>query len=98
MLRFPDVDTVKHYAALGAYFGFFAAVVALVRALPALPEKLRESASMPWWDIPLGLLGLVAFFAAFVLLGGLVGGFVYWVKRYSEKRARAGNEALIPRR
>ena len=98
MLGFQVLKTVKHYAVLGAYFGIVAAVIGLVRALPELPRALRESANMPWWDIPLGLLGLVAFFAALALLGAVIGGLVYWSQLYAEKRRHARDESLIVRR
>lgn len=98
VLRFRSLKTVRHYFFLGCYLGVVAAIVAVVRALPELPRALRESESMPWWDLPLSVLLLVLFVAAIVLLGGLVGGLVGWLKLNPEERARARKEALIVRR
>lgn len=98
VLRSRTVKSVKHYLVLGAYLGGVAFIIAIVKALPAFPEKLLESAQMPWWDIPLGLLGIVAFFAALLLCGAGIAGFVGWLQLNAEKRARARQESLIVRR
>lgn len=78
------MKSLKHYMVLGAWFGGCALLVAIVRALPELPGKLKDSsgwpdfiASIPW------MLGLVA---GFLLLGACIGWLVGWAKLHTEKR------------
>ena len=94
---FAPVRSIKHYIVLGAWIGFFAFLGMVVRALPSLPDKVKNGWG-PWQDVLLASLGLVLLLASGALLGGCIGWLIGWFQANAEKRRRASNEALIVRR
>lgn len=96
-VRFWTLKTVRHYFALGCYLGVFFALVAIARALPDLPGKLRGT-TFSFVDMALGIVVVLLVFALIVLLGGLLGGLAGRLRLDAEERARARDESLIVRR
>ena len=84
------VKTVKHYMVLGAYWGAFSLLIAIVRASFELPGKLRGTTTPLWQQILEGIPLLIVIVAGFLLAGALIGGLVGWVKLNAEKRGHAG--------
>ncbi len=82
------VKSVKHYMVLGAYWGAFSLFIAILRALPELPGKLKSSPGF-WPDLIASLPWIVGIVAGFLLTGAFIGGLVGWVKLNSEKRRHA---------
>lgn len=87
---------------LGVYFAAVALVASILRALPELPEKLREETwrmDADWWsNLGEALLLLVAVFGFFLLLGAGIGWLCYRVELDAEKRRNASKQPLIVRR
>lgn len=81
----------------GAYFGAFAALGILVRALFELPGKLKGVSFDPI-DFAIGLSGTALVLAAIVLLGAGLGWLVGRLKLNAEERRRAREESLVVRR
>lgn len=89
------MKSIKHYFVLGAWFGLFAGIGQVIRSF--FETSINWSRTQ-WWEIPLGVLGLVAIVAAISLAGGCIGGLIGWLQTNSEKRRRARDESLIVRR
>lgn len=90
------MKSVKHYVVLGAYWGAFSLLIAIVRASLELPEKLQSSSG--WPDLFSSIPWIIGIVAAFLLTGALIGWFVGWFKLNAEKRTRTSEESLIVRR
>ena len=68
---------------LGAWFGACAFLVAVVKALPALPEKVSRSPG--GWDFPIALLGALLMLVALALLGAGIGWLVGRAKLHAKQ-------------
>lgn len=80
--------TVKHYAALGAYFGAFAFIGQTAKHWKDFSRAVEQGDS----------LGLFGIFLLFCLGGWCIGWLIGWLKAYSEKRRSARDKTLIVRR
>jgi hypothetical protein len=92
------LKTLRHYFVFGAYLGAFAFVAQMVKFWPKITAGVSRGQDLPWWDLPLGLLGFVGLLLGYCLFGGCIGWLVGWAQAYSEKRRRARDETLIVRR